>query len=65
MIVNKKIMFIGFALGSLILIVITRSWGLAAILIPTLLFIWWLVRGVKKFNSENKGKFKRKKLKNF
>lgn len=58
MILNKKIIGIGFVVGFIILIVITRSWQLAMLLIPTLLFIWLVINLVKQHDKDQKNKIK-------
>ena len=58
MILNKKTMGIGFVVGFIILIVITRSWQLAGLFIPVLLFMWLMINLVRKHDKDQKDKVK-------
>lgn len=50
-------MGLGFVIGAILLIVISKSWRLAAIFIPTLLFIWFIILLNKKHNKDQKKKW--------
>jgi len=56
---NKKIMFIGFIIGAVILIVWTKSWTFGMFLIPIVLLIGWFISAANK-TAKELGKKKRK-----
>jgi len=57
--INKKMAFIGFIIGAVILIVWTKSWTFGMFLIPIVLLIGWFISAANK-TAKELGKKKRK-----
>jgi len=54
--INKKLAFIGFIIGSIVLIVWTKAWTFGLFLIPMVLLIGWFINAANKTAREMKRK---------
>jgi len=54
--INKKLVFIGFMIGAVLLIAWTKAWTLGIFLIPMVLLIGWMISAANKASREMKEK---------